>query len=122
MTGPDPIIDDEVTLAIRVHVCATDVRDQVARGLLKLLPNLEAMVRPLLDPDGMDSHLTGIELSLPDFKPTRWQPADDIDREALGRIVEAGLGPYGSAGARHALEQVAEMLGVEVAREEPIDG
>lgn len=64
-----PSVDDEIVLTIRIRVCAVDVRDHVARGLYRLLPAFEEQVRPLLDPDSMDSSIAGIEVALPDFKP-----------------------------------------------------
>jgi hypothetical protein len=67
-----PSVDDEVVLTIRIRVCAVDVRDHVARGLYRLLPTFEEQVRPLLDPDSMDSSIAGIEVALPDFKPYQY--------------------------------------------------
>jgi hypothetical protein len=78
-----PSVDDEVVLTIRIRVCTFDVRDGVARGLYRLLPTFEEQVRPLLDPDSMDSSIAGIEVALPDFKPYSY-----TRREVLPPIPE----------------------------------
>lgn len=69
MTDPAPILDDELIVTVRIHVCAADVRDRMAREVLKLLPTIAAGLQPLMDPYGEDAYLAGIDVSVPDFQP-----------------------------------------------------
>jgi hypothetical protein len=107
------VVNDEIVLTFRLRCAAPDV---VAAARHALVTELPALVRGLgLAARPGDVDLAGIELSLPDFQPSRYQPADTVDRDALGRILAWGLGTDGAHHKQHALEQIAERLGLDIA-------
>lgn len=114
MPDPDPIIDDELVVDVRVRLANPETTTRLADGdLIAALPSrVYDAIRPLLALHEVE--LAGIDLSLPDFKPTRYEPADTVDRDALSRIVAHGLGADDAYPKQYALAQVATLLGLEV--------
>jgi phage tail protein X len=106
------IVNDEATIAVTVRCAGRATRDRLARSLLPVLPAIEQAIRPLVDADA--AFISGIHIDLPDFQPSRYQPAPAIDWDALGRILAQGLQADLHDQKQHALEQVAERLGLDV--------
>jgi hypothetical protein len=70
MPDPEPIIDDELVLTVRIRLGGPDVTHRIAeRQSAGLVGELYGAVRELLAPG--DSDLTGIEIALPTFRVLR---------------------------------------------------
>jgi hypothetical protein len=115
------IVNDEATIAVTVRCAGRATRGRLARALAPVLPAIEQAIRPLVDGD--DAFISGIHIDLPDFQPSRYQPAPATDRAALAELVGnalAALPPAPALGQqRWTLEQVARHLGLDVADHEP---